>query len=76
MDMYRYDAMNIPLHRLACVLHCTVQQHSHSSYPRVSTNTLFFIELLEALDSENMERLLKDRSKNNIQISIEGKPLK
>ena len=30
----------------------------------VSTITLFLIELLEALESENMERLLKDSSKN------------
>ena len=35
-----------------------------NGYLRVSTMDLLFIGLLEALNSENMERLLKDSSKN------------
>ena len=49
----------VPLtRRVACVLHVLPNSSPQNGYLTVSTITLFFIELLEALDSENMERLL------------------
>ena len=71
-------SIEIPPHRLIyasvaltrwvmCVLQtldCATASTPQTGYLRVSTITLFPIELLEDLGSENMEQLLKERFKN------------
>ena len=78
--------MDIPPHRLlyalvtltrrvASLLHYTVQQHP-SKRLRVSTITLFVIELSEAIDSGNMNNNYKTFPRINVQISVKGESLK
>ena len=50
--------------RVTCVLHCTVQQHPSKRLSQSFHNNFVLFQLLEALDSENIEQLLKERIKN------------